>query len=113
MPDPQDTPSHDEPDDEDYAVVSVPLSWGTVSLACFALLLLIQLGGHRWLGLGLGVVALSTVPLSLSGLIAGAIGWKRGKSRKTARMGVFLNGIVLFCYFVVLPVTFFVLRWLR
>ena len=73
----------------------------------------IQFFGYTFFGLRLAQMALSTLGLSALGFTLGLIGMRFGRGRRAARLGAFLNGVVLFCVFVLLPLTFQILRALR
>ncbi len=97
----------------DYGVVRLRINLGILSIAAFALILVAHLFGMRVFRLSIAMVTGATLLLSVGGLVTGLLGMRFGRRRRTARLGVFLNGAVLFCFFVILPVTFWVLRWLR
>ena len=95
--------------ENDYQVIDLSISWGMLSVVAFAAVLALQLFG-RVLGVGLREVIFGTLALSIAGFILGLIGLKLGRSRGAARVGAFLNGVVLLVIFVILPVAFQVLR---
>ena len=97
-------------EEDDYAVVRVSIGWGTLSILAFAIVLALQLFGRQVFGLRLIQVVGATLPLSFVGLALGLIGTRLGRGRKAAKLGAFLNGVVLFCVFVLLPVVFQVLK---
>ncbi len=101
-----------EGEDEDYEVIRVSISWGLLSILVFAAILTTQLFGLRVFGLRLSQVVAATLPLSVAGLILGGIGLKFGRARRAAKVGVFLNGVVLFCVFLLVLMTFRVWSWL-
>ncbi len=100
-------------DGDDYGVVHVSLSWGFLSLLAFLVVVTFQLFGSEVLHLQFNYIIFSTLILSPVGFVLGLIGLKFGRSPQIAKVGVFLNGVVLFCIFVLLPVTFAILRSLR
>ncbi len=95
--------------DDDYQVVRLRISWGSLSVVAFIVILILQLFGRQF-GANLIEVNLGTMALSAAGFVLGLIGLKLGDSRGAARLGAFLNGVVLLCIFVILPVTFMILR---
>lgn len=100
-----------EGEDDDYEVIRVSISWGMLSILVFAVILTTQLFGLRVFGLRLSQVV-ATLPLSVAGLVLGGIGFKFGRARRAAKIGLFLNGVVLFCVFVFVPLAFLARRWL-
>ncbi|MCP3956467.1 MAG: hypothetical protein GY719_01300 [bacterium] len=99
--------------DEDYEVLRISISWGLLSILVFLIVITLQIYGWRTLGINIAQLALSTLGLSVLGLALGLIGLKFGRGRRAAKVGTFLNGVVLFCVFVLLPVSFYVSRLLR
>ncbi len=95
--------------DNDYQVIRLSVTWGSLSVVAFVAIVVLNLGA-RWFGLGLFKIIGATMALSASGFVLGLIGLKLGNSRGAARVGAFLNGVVLLCIFVILPVVFMILR---
>lgn len=95
---------------DDYEVVRLSIGWGALSILAFASMLIVQLGGSRVLGLSVAQATVLILPLSGVGFVLGTIGVKYGRDSRLARLGVFLNGIVLFCILVLLPLTTQILR---
>ena len=89
------------------------ISWGALSIAAFMVIMTLQIFGFTVFGLRIAQITMATLGLSALGFSLGLIGMRLGRGRKAARLGAFLNGVVLFCVFVLLPVTFQVLRALR
>ena len=96
--------------ENDYQVISLSISWGMVSITAFVAIVALQIFD---LGANLTQVVFATMGLAIGGFALGLIGLKFGRSRVAARTGAFLNGVVLLCIIVILPVTLMVLRWLR
>ncbi len=103
---------------DEYEVVPVTPSWGTLSLAFF----LLALVAHPVIRLLAGwspnrpfmiplLVGLSTPIIGLIGLILGWIGWRRSPSKVAARVGMFLNGTVVLLA-LLLIMTFMIGRYL-
>ncbi|MEM7351793.1 MAG: hypothetical protein AAF657_13430 [Acidobacteriota bacterium] len=99
-----------EGEDGDYEVIRLSISWGMLSLLAFASLLTVQLFGPRVFGMAFERAVALTLPLSLGGFVLGLVGLRYGDGPQIARLGVFLNGVVLLCIFVLLPATFFIMR---
>jgi len=97
-------------EDEDYEVLRISITWGGLSIAAFALVMGLQIFGVNSLQLSYLEVIAATFALSFAGLALGLVGMKIGRGRRSARLGVFLNGVVLFCIFVLVPLTWRVLR---
>ncbi len=95
--------------DDDYQVVRLRISWGALSVAAFVVGMVLQLLGWR-LGVSLGQLTAATMALSVAGCALGLIGLRFGKSRGAARVGAFLNGVVLLCIFILLPAAYTILR---
>ncbi len=95
--------------ENDYQVIRLRVSWGMLSVLAFAAVLTLQLFG-RTLGVSLAQATGGTLVLSVAGLALGLVGLRCGKSRGAARLGAFLNGVVLLCIFVILPATSMILR---
>ena len=99
--------------DDEYEVLRISISWGLLSILAFAAAIVLHIFGWRFFGLGIARLALWTLGLSAGGFVLGLIGLRVGRGRRAARLGTFLNGVVLFCVFVLLPVSFYVSRMLR
>ncbi len=95
--------------ENDYQVIPLSITWGSMSIVAFVIILILQLSG-RMLGLGLFQIIGATLGLSVAGFVLGLIGLKFGRSHGAAKVGAFLNGVVLLCIFVILPVVFQILR---
>ncbi len=93
---------------DDYQVIRLQISWGACSVLAFAAILAIQLLG-RWLGISLVQSIVSAALLAIVGLILGLIGLKFGRARGAARVGVFLNAVVI-GMFLLLPLVSGILR---
>lgn len=113
MSEPPHPGSADRLEGGDYEVVRLSIGWGSVSILAFATILTLQMFGFRVFGLDLSQVVVATLPLALSGFACGLIGLRFGRGRGAAKVGTFLNGIVLLCIFVLLPLTYQVTKWLR
>jgi len=98
--------------DDDYEVIRISISWGMLSILVFGVILTTQLFGWRVFGLRLSQVVAATLPLSVAGVILGGIGLKFGRARRAAKIGIFLNGVVLLCVFSLVLLTLKALRWL-
>lgn len=96
--------------DDDYEVVRISISWGMLSIVAFAVILTLQMFGIRVLGLSLAQVVGATLVLSFVGFALGLVGVRFGRARGAAKLGAFLNGVVLLCIFILLPLTFAILR---
>lgn len=101
------------PEGDDYEVIRVSISWGALSILAFIALMTLQVFGFRVFGLRLGQLTAATLALAFAGFVLGLIGTRLGRARRAAKVGLFLNGVVLFCVFVLMPLTFQVLRSLR
>lgn len=88
--------------DNDYQVIRLSISWGMFSIAAFVGVLTLQVFGPQ-LGVNLIQVIGGTMALSMGGFAAGLIGLKFGNNRGGAKVGAFLNGVVLLCLFIILP----------
>ena len=95
--------------ENDYQVISLSISWGLVSVLAFAAVLALQLLGRRF-GVGVPQMFGGTLLLSVVGLICGLVGLRVGHARGAARVGAFLNGVVLLCITIILPFVFQILR---
>ncbi len=102
-----------EPDVDDYDVVHVSLNWGILSLVAFLIVVTFQVFDLGFLNVSLVHVMRITMVLTPVGFILGLIGMKFGDGRQIAKIGAFLNGVVLFCILVLLPLTSTVLRLIR
>ena len=90
----------------DYEVIRISISWGALSIALFVLLMALVIFGD----LRLAQFVFATLSLSIAGSVVGLVGFRFGRSRRAARVGLFLNGVVLVCYFVLVPLIYQVLR---
>ncbi len=95
--------------DDDYQVIRLRVSWGALSVVAFVSILSLQMFGDR-LGISLAQMIGGTLALSVAGFALGVIGLRFGRSRGAARAGLFLNGVVLACVFIILPVAHQILR---
>ncbi len=95
--------------EDDYQVIRLSVNWGSTSIVAFAAVVILNMGG-RFLGLGLFQIIGATLALSIAGFLLGLIGLKFGRGRGAARVGVFLNGVVLLCNLVILLVAFLIMR---
>ena len=95
--------------DNDYQVINLSISWGMLSIVAFAVILTLQVFG-RVLGVTLAQMTLVTLSLAFVGFAVGLVGLRSGRGRGAARVGAFLNGTVLLCVFVILPVAYQILR---
>lgn len=102
--------SHGEREADDYQVIRISISWGALSVVAFLLLMGLQIFGIRFFQLRLTQVTVATLTLSIAGFVLGLVGMRAKSGRRAARLGVFLHGTVLFCVFVLVPLTFQVLR---
>ena len=100
----------DVPAADDYEVIRLSISWGVLSIAAFLALISLQLFGVSYLRLSYLRVFVATLALAFVGLALGLTGLRIGRGRRSARVGVFLNGVVLLCIFVLVPVVFSILR---
>ncbi|MEM7584139.1 MAG: hypothetical protein AAF560_12200 [Acidobacteriota bacterium] len=103
-------PTPQSSDNDDYDVIQISLNWGFLSLLAFLTIVTFQMFGTDFLHLRLTHVIFSTLVLAPVGFVLGLIGLKFGRSPQIARVGVFLNGVVIFCVLVLLPLTFAILR---
>ena len=95
---------------DDYEVFRLSISWGMLSIMAFVVVLMLQMFDSGTFGLTSFQAVAATLPLSFLGFVLGVLGIRYGRGQRAARIGVFLNGVVLCCIFVLLPVTFQILR---
>jgi len=108
--------AHDLIGDE-YDVVALRLRWGGLSVAFFLASLLSPylLRLQPWRPEELWrwplVKVLAVAATALVGLVAGLVGVRYSPARGLARTGVFLNGVVVACIFLVILGMFAILRY--
>ncbi len=98
--------------DNDYQVIRISLNWGALSISALAVTLTVNVAGDN-LGASFGQLVAATMGLSVIGLAFGLIGMKFGRHRGAARVGAFLNGVVVAIFLAIaalLPVMFQILR---
>lgn len=103
--------------DDDYEVISLKISWAALSILSFLLTLpardLLQLLPWRPQNIWLWPLVPPMVILGLSilGFLFGALGLKYSAHRGMAKIGMFLNGVVLAIVLALTALWFFIVAW--
>ncbi len=104
---------------DEYEVVPITPSWGTLSLGFFVLALMARPVVRLFVGWSPDrpyllplLMGVATPVVGLIGLLFGWLGWRRSSSKVIARVGMFLNGTIVLLT-VLLIAVFMIGRYFR